>query len=108
MDLFVYGIEHSAKSQVVKDRVVNITNELTKKVYRYINRGLFERDKTTFKLMMALKILIKDGKLTSADVGMLLKAGSGIDDRNNKYSWMSLKIWLNIVALSRHKFGNDH
>ena len=55
---------------------------LTKKVYRYINRGLFERDKVTFKLMMAMKIMIKEGKLTSTDVNVFLKAGSGIDDRN--------------------------
>jgi dynein heavy chain len=62
---------------------------MNKKVYRYINRGLFERDKITFKLLMATKILIKDGKLTGADVGLLLKAGGGIDDRNNPFSsWM--------------------
>jgi hypothetical protein len=38
---------------------------------------------------MASKILIKAGSLTSADVGLLLKAGGGIDDRNNPFaSWM--------------------
>ena len=77
-------------------------------MYRYINRGLFERDKVTFKLMMCFKILIKANILTSADVGVFLKAGSGIDDRNKKYNWMDNKVWLNIVALSKHKFGNDH
>lgn len=35
-----------------------------------------------------MKILIKDGKLTPADVNMLLKAGSGIDDRNKPFGWM--------------------
>jgi dynein heavy chain len=58
--------------------------------------------------MMALKILIKAGMLTPADVSVLLKAGAGIDDRNKKYNWMDQKIWLNIVALSKHKFGNEH
>jgi dynein heavy chain len=58
--------------------------------------------------MMCFKILIKAGILTSADVGVFLKAGSGIDDRNKKYNWMDQKVWLNIVALSKHKFGNDH
>lgn len=60
---------------------MHITNTLTKKVYRYINRGLFERDKVTFKLMMSMKIMIKEGKLTNSDVNVLLKAGSGVDDR---------------------------
>ena len=81
---------------------------MTRKVYRYINRGLFERDKVTFKLMMALKILIKDGKLTMGDVNMFLKAGSGIDDRNKPFNWMDQKQWLNLKALSKHKFNNDH
>jgi dynein heavy chain len=61
---------------------------LTVRVYRYINRGLFENDKITFKLMMATKILIKDGRLTAADVSMFLKAGGGIDDRNKIFNWM--------------------
>merc|ERR1719183_1423030 len=64
LGLFDYGILQSAKSNFIKDRVHNITQCLTYKVYRYISRGLFERDKTTFKLMMSTKILIKDGKLT--------------------------------------------
>jgi len=93
---------------LIKDRVGNITAWLTRKVYRYINRGLFERDKVTFKLMMATKILIKDGKLTNADVSLLLKAGAGVDDRNKPFSWMEQKAWLNLKALSKHKFANEH
>ena len=107
LDLFDYGIDKSAKTQLVKDRVANIINCMTYKVYRYINRGLFERDKVTFKLMMCLKILIKAGMLNQGDVNMLLKSGSGIDDRNKKFNWMDQKMWLNIVALSKHKFNNE-
>lgn len=108
LGLFYYAIANSTRAQLVKDRVNYIISALTLKVYRYINRGLFERDKVTFKLMMCFKILIKANILTSADVGVFLKAGSGIDDRNKKYNWMDQKVWLNIVALSKHKFGNDH
>jgi len=105
--LFDYGIDFSEKAQIVKDRVANIICALTMKVYRYINRGLFERDKTTFKLMCAMKILILAGMLTTADVDVFLKAGAGVDDRNRPYNWMEQKVWLNIKALSKHKFGND-
>mmetsp|Transcript_3612 Transcript_3612/g.4815 ORF Transcript_3612/g.4815 Transcript_3612/m.4815 type:complete len:1018 (+) Transcript_3612:3935-6988(+) len=107
LDLFDYGIDKSTKTQLVKDRVANIINCMTYKVYRYINRGLFERDKVTFKLMMCLKILIKSGMLNQGDVNMLLKSGSGIDDRNKKFNWMDQKMWLNIMALSKHKFNNE-
>lgn len=78
------------------------------KVYRYINRGLFESHKIMFKLMMSTKILIKDGKLTNGDVGLLLKAGGGIDDRTKPFNWMEQKTWLNLKALSKHKFANEH
>jgi len=108
LGLFDYGILQSAKSNFIKDRVHNITQCLTYKVYRYISRGLFERDKTTFKLMMSTKILIKDGKLTQADVGLFLKMGGGIDDNNKIFPWMEQTTWLNLKALSRHKFANEH
>lgn len=87
---------------------MNITQWLTRKVYRYINRGLFERDKTTFKLMMACRILIKEGKLNPGDVSLLLKAGGAIDDRNKPFNWMDQSAWLNLKALSNHKFANEH
>ena len=80
---------------------------MTYKTYRYINRGLFEKDKVTFKLQMCLRILIKAGQLTQSDVNMFLKSGSGIDDRNKKFNWMDQKLWLNILALSKHKFNNE-
>ena len=107
LDLFDYGIDKSQKTPEVKARVTNIINCMTLKVYRYINRGLFEVDKVTFKLQMCLKVLIKAGQLNQADVNMLLKSGAGVDDRNKKFNWMDQKLWLNIVALSKHKFNND-
>jgi dynein heavy chain len=52
---------------------------MTKNVHRYVNRGLFEKDKITFMLMICFKILITAKKLTGTDVGMFLKAGAGED-----------------------------
>lgn len=85
LDLFDYGIDASEKSQLVKDRVKFIIDCMTKKTYRYINRGLFEVDKITFRLMVCLKILVKDEKISAADINFMLKAGSALDDRNKKF-----------------------
>ena len=85
MDLFHYGIDHAKQAARVEDKVANIIECLTYKVYRYINRGLFEADKITFKVMMCLKIMIKRGDISVADVNVFLKAGSAIDDRNKKF-----------------------
>lgn len=106
--LYYWSIDNAAPAPITKDRVCNIRDELTRKVYRYVNRGIFERDKITFKLMMATSILRKEGKLNNADVGLLLKAGGGIDDKNNPFKWMQQSAWLNLKALSKHKFCNEH
>jgi len=107
LEIFYDGIDNSPKAQIIKDRVNNISYALTYKSYRYINRGIFERDKITFKLMMCLRILIQDGILLGSDVSMLLKAGAAIDDRNKKFNWLDQKTWNNIIALTKHKFGID-
>jgi dynein heavy chain len=41
MGLYDWSIDNAEKAQLIKERVNNITNTLTEKVYRYINRGLF-------------------------------------------------------------------
>lgn len=107
LDLFYRGIDDSVKAQIVKDRVENIISEMTYVTYRYINRGLFEADKTTFKLMMCLRVLMKEEIITSNDISLFLKAGAAIDDRNKKFGWMDKKVWDNLIALSKHKFGVD-
>ena len=68
LELFDYAIDFSPPAQLVKDRVFNIVSWLTRRTYRYVNRGLFERDKTTFKVMVCTRIMIKDKKLTGGDV----------------------------------------
>merc|ERR1712166_793903 len=107
LDLFYDGIDNSPKAQLNKDRVANIIYCMTYKVYRYMNRGLFERDKVTFKLMMCLRILVNEDILTAADIGLLLKAGAAVDDKNKKFNWLEKKSWDNIIAIHKHKFGSD-
>jgi dynein heavy chain len=105
--LYDYAIEASPKAQLIKERVQNITQWLTRRTYRYINRGLYEKDKTTFKLMMSTRIMIKDKKLNSADILLFLKAGAGMEDRAKLFNWMDNNAWLNLKALSKHKFLSD-
>jgi dynein heavy chain len=49
---------------------------MNKHVHRYVNRGLFEKDKITFLLIIFFKILITAKKLSNNDVGAFLKAGA--------------------------------
>ena len=106
LGLFVLSIDIAPKAQLLKDRVHNIITILIYKVYRYIGRGLFENNKTTFKLMASLKILIEEGKLMPHDIQFFLKAGAGGgDERAKQFSWMEAKAWANLKVLSAHRFS---
>ncbi|MAC17935.1 MAG: hypothetical protein CMC97_06535, partial [Flavobacteriales bacterium] len=108
LEQFDYSVRNSEKCQPTSKRVDKISSYLTYKVYRYMNRGLFERDKMMFKLMVTLKIMVVANQLTTGDVAMLLKAGSALDVKQERacpFKWMSDEVWLNVLQLSRHQFG---
>lgn len=109
---FDESIEQAEKSPVQPERIANITNKLTYLVYRYINRGLFEKDKLTFLLMISLKILLIDEKITQNDTDLLLKAGKGLDKNSLPADTSGLlkddDLRKNAVALSKHSYGKKH
>jgi len=88
LTLFDQSIDDSEHAQLPSKRVDIIIKYLTFHVYKYVNRGLFERDKTTYILMICFKILTtgdkKEKKLTANDVSVFLKAGSMLDIRNER------------------------
>lgn len=109
LNLFNEAIDNAPKAQLPTKRVENIIEELTFHVFKYVNRGLFEKDKTAFMLMMCFKIQTTASIISSADIGMFLKAGASLDIKNERtkpaLSFINDRIWLNIIALSRHNFG---
>jgi dynein heavy chain len=77
LDLFNWSlIQKSPEANSPQKRVDFIIKVMTKHVHRYINRGLFEKDKITFMLMICFKVLITAKKLTGTDVGAFLKGGA--------------------------------
>jgi len=110
LEQFDYSIRNSERSQPTSKRVDKIISFLTYQVYRYMNRGLFERDKMMFKLMVTLKIMVVAGSLTGNDVAVFLKGGSLLDKNTERpcpFRWMSEKVWLNVLQISRHSFGHE-
>ncbi len=110
LKLFMDSIDSAPTAALPSKRVENIIKELTFNVYKYVNRGLFEKDKITFILMVCFKIRQTDDKITSNDISLFLKAGAALDvkaERQKPVSWLSDKQWLNILSISRHHFGKD-
>lgn len=61
--LYESAIDASEKSVVPAKRIVNIIDYLTYQIYLYVQRGLFERHKLIFALMLTLRILTAQGKV---------------------------------------------
>ena len=51
-------------------------------VYRYVNRGLYEEDKTTFLLLLCFKKLVTDNKLKNDDISLFLKGGADLNPKS--------------------------
>ena len=54
--LYELAIDHSDKATLPSKRIHNIIEYMTYEIYLYIQRGLFERHKLLFALMMANKV----------------------------------------------------
>jgi len=105
-DLFDRSMDTAEKASLASKRVANIIEEMTYNVYRYVDRGLYTRDKNSFKLMLMLKILITSGRLADEDVTLFLKGGAGLNVNNVRkkpFTWLSDSAWLNLVQLGMSK-----
>ncbi|GBG77441.1 hypothetical protein CBR_g23890 [Chara braunii] len=101
--LYEYAIDHSEKAVMPSKRIHNIVEYLTFSVYRYILRGLFERDRVTFALMLAMKLLLADRKLSENEVSTFLKGGAALDIhtvRRKPREWILDSVWLNAIAVT--------
>merc|ERR1711968_182579 len=85
-------------------RVNNIIDTMTYLIYRYVNRGLYEADKLTFKLLVTIKIMITAGHLKPSDLTLFLRGGAALDIdsvRRKPFNWISNEAWLNVIELSQ-------
>jgi dynein heavy chain len=109
--LFDYSIASSDRAPVAKQRISNIIDYLSFHTTCYIQRGLFERHKTIWTLMFAMKVQQVAGHLQDTAVQLLLKGGAALDlaaEKPKPFAWLPDKVWLNVLALSRgHRQFSD-
>jgi dynein heavy chain len=101
--LYEGAIDHSEKAVMPSKRINNIIEYLTYSLYKYVQRGLFERHKLTFALMLAMRILVGDRKLTENEVQIFLKGGAALDIkavRKKPKEWIPDAVWLNAIAMT--------
>jgi dynein heavy chain len=102
IELFMKSMDVAEKASLASKRVANIIDSMTYIVYRYVNKGLYERDKLLFVFIMAVKIMVTAGLLDLSDVALFMRGGAALDINTvrKKPTWISNEAWLNVIALA--------
>ena len=74
----MFLIVRSEKSPIPSKRISNITEFLTFEVYKFAARGLYEKDKFMFTLLLALKIDMGKGIVKPDEFSCLIKGNSHV------------------------------
>jgi len=103
LGIFELSMEKSQKSPVPVKRIKNISEFLTYEVFKYTARGLYERDKFLFTLLLALKIDLNLGNVKHSEFLGFIKGGAALDLNAvapKPRAWILDTTWLNLVQLS--------
>ena len=73
LGLFDMSMDKSVKSPVTSKRIANIIDYLTFEVFCYTCRGLYEKHKFLFTILMTLKIEIALGRLKNEEFQVFIK-----------------------------------
>ena len=82
-------------------RCVVVIDSITRTVFNYIRRGVFEMDKLTVGTILTMRLAVNDGKLSSEEVEYLIEGKMSPDPGNMGplSEWLSSSIWPRIKAL---------
>ena len=103
LGLFDNSVTKSKPTHIVLKRIENIIDFLTKAVWHYTSRGLYEQHKFLFTLLLALKIDMQFGKVKHSDFLYLLKGGASLDLNSVKVRKITFE---NIECLQNYLFLN--
>ena len=101
------AIDQAERASLPAKRVSKIVDTLTHMTCRYINMGLYEKDKLLFVLLVALKVLGSGGYIDPMEMTLFLRGSSASVDTmvvKRRPVWINEEAWKNACALSERPF----
>ena len=106
ISLFMKSMAQAEKATVAAKRVGKIIDTLTSLVWRYINKGLYEKHKLLFVAIITVNILVTAEVLSPRDLQLFLRGGSALEMGNiakRKPEWIKDdEVWKHVIALSEN------
>jgi len=103
------GTDREATDAELEARCEVVIDSITRTVFNYIRRGVFEVDKLTVATMLTLRIAVNDEVLAPDEVSYLVEGKISTDPGNMGplHEWMPSVIWPKIKALESQKRFNS-
>ncbi|EFC48546.1 hypothetical protein NAEGRDRAFT_55628 [Naegleria gruberi] len=102
MVVFNKALEKAEPADNVDKRVENIVDSITETLFSYVSRGLFERHKLIFSMMLCIEIMRKKGEIEPNQIDFLLRAPrvDGVERKETVIGWCSELSWAYVQALT--------
>lgn len=110
LTIFDNSITKSTKNSDTEERINIILKYLTKEVWTFTLRSLYERHKALFTLMLAMKIDCHKNLISHDEVMAFIKGGASLDlnaVQPKPFKWILDITWLNLVEINKLKTFAD-
>lgn len=102
LERFDLSLMNAEQSIMLERRIENIISYLTYAIFKYKCRGLYEKHKTLFTILMTLKIDMDQAKITRDQFEYFIKGGAAIDLKSinpKPFEWITDVCWMNLGSL---------
>lgn len=85
-------------------RIANIIEYLTFSSFQYSMRGLFQQHRQVFLLLLAIRVAMSQGDITTNEFASFVKGGAALDIKAvapKPREWLTDKTWLNVIQMSK-------